>query len=305
MNINVFLCWSLPQLFLGDKLKRQLQGICKMGMNFLSFDVILRTIPLDERVGKVITLGVQSTSVGETLFNVLMWRHCDPSKRAFWKPKSEPYVFSAAIQKKLTVLKENQRYFDSFNKKDVSVDRFFLASGYHSVLSLDASNFEGADIVFDLNDDIAGTSLVESANLIIDAGTMEHIFNVPQVLANIHSLLKVGGYVFHAVPLNNYAGHGFYQFTPHFFKDYYTQNGYEICYFSICNHGPGRWGFSECEIGIDIEGQERFSSSSGQDLILVIARKTKVSTCTAKVQQGGYKEVWSKHANVHRENNEE
>lgn len=267
-----------------------------MGMNFLSFDVILRTIPVAERTGTVITLGVQAASVGETLFNVLMWRHCDPSNRAFWKPKSEPYPFLEATKNKLDRLKEKRKYFDFFDKKDVSINTVFLGSGYDNLLSLDASDFEGADIIFDLNDSINDSSMAGSANLVVDAGTMEHIFNVPGVLANIHGLLKVGGYVFHAVPLNNYTGHGFYQFTPHFFKDYYTQNRYEICYFSICTHGPGRWGFSECEIGIDLENQFRAPLGGDPILILVIAKKTAVSTCTAKIQQGGYRKIWDDHA---------
>lgn len=65
-------------------------------------------------------------------------------------------------------------------------------------------------------------------NLVIDSGTMEHIFDVKSVMNNIVQITKVGGYVLHLVPAQNFLNHGFYQFSPTFFYDFYTSNGFEI-----------------------------------------------------------------------------
>jgi SAM-dependent methyltransferase len=67
-----------------------------------------------------------------------------------------------------------------------------------------------------------------SFDAIYDGGTLEHVFDVPRALANIHSLLKVGGRVMHASPVSNYVDHGLYCFSPTLFWDYYAANGYEV-----------------------------------------------------------------------------
>jgi SAM-dependent methyltransferase len=57
---------------------------------------------------------------------------------------------------------------------------------------------------------------------------MEHIFDVPQVLRNIHAALKPGGRVFHMSPTSNQVDHGFYSFSPTFFADYYETNRWRL-----------------------------------------------------------------------------
>jgi hypothetical protein len=104
-------------------------------------------------------------------------------------------------------------------------DTLFLDCGWGSVVdSIDISNYEGANLVHDLN---VPLQLERKYDLIIDGGTLEHIFNVPIVLDNLSALLKVGGKVLHFSPANNQMGHGFYQFSPEFFASYYSSiNGF-------------------------------------------------------------------------------
>jgi len=64
--------------------------------------------------------------------------------------------------------------------------------------------------------------------LIIDSGTIEHIFDIKAVMENIINISKVGGYVLHITPTNNFLNHGFYQINPTFFSDFYTANGFKI-----------------------------------------------------------------------------
>lgn len=65
-------------------------------------------------------------------------------------------------------------------------------------------------------------------NFVLDSGTMEHIFDVKSVMSNIVRITKVGGYVLHLTPAQNFLNHGFYQFSPTFFYDFYISNGFEI-----------------------------------------------------------------------------
>ena len=104
---------------------------------------------------------------------------------------------------------------------------FFSHLGFDEIYSCDASNYEGVDYVFDLNQP-APPELANRFDLIFDGGTLEHVFHLPQSLDNIHQMLKVGGRVVHASPVSNYVDHGFYSFSPTLFCDYYTANHYRI-----------------------------------------------------------------------------
>src|SRR5262249_29348382 len=62
---------------------------------------------------------------------------------------------------------------------------------------------------------------------IVDAGTIEHVFDMRMVMANIVNLLAVGGTAFHVAPLSNWINHGFYQLSPCLFYDTYAANGFD------------------------------------------------------------------------------
>ena len=103
----------------------------------------------------------------------------------------------------------------------------FRALGFSSVESLDASDFEGARIVFDLNQATPPDTLRERFDVVINGGTLEHVFHLPNALANLHAMLRPGGRAIHLAPASNYLDHGLYAFSPAFFVDYYQANGYE------------------------------------------------------------------------------
>jgi len=91
---------------------------------------------------------------------------------------------------------------------------------------MDISDYEGADFIQDLNHPIPD-ELNEMFDLVIDGGTMEHLFDTKQCIENISRMIKVGGRVIHMQVSNNYSGHGLYQFSPDLFYDYYTVNKFE------------------------------------------------------------------------------
>lgn len=98
-------------------------------------------------------------------------------------------------------------------------DELLRACGAKQVSSLDASNYEGADVLHDLNKPCPD-DLRESFDTIVDAGTLEHVFQVITALGTLMSMVKVGGkLVLFDMPTNNLSGHGFYQLSPIFFSE--------------------------------------------------------------------------------------
>lgn len=106
-------------------------------------------------------------------------------------------------------------------------DQIFKNLGFNVIDSIDITNYEGANIVHDLNIPISD-SFISEYDLVFDGGTTEHLFNQITALSNIHKLLKTGGVVVHYTPANNYLDHGFFQPQPSFYYEYYLANGYEI-----------------------------------------------------------------------------
>jgi len=105
---------------------------------------------------------------------------------------------------------------------------FARALGAKNVRSCDASAYEGATFVHDLNQPIA-PEWEERFDVVIDGGTLEHVFNFPVAIANCMRMVKTGGHLILFTPANNYFGHGFYQFSPElFYRVLSAENGFEV-----------------------------------------------------------------------------
>ncbi len=87
------------------------------------------------------------------------------------------------------------------------------------VSSVDASDYEDATYVRDLN--IPLEPSFPEFDSVLDAGSLEHVFDVRVAFANVARCCKVGGQILHVLPANNQVGHGFYQFSPEFFFSLY------------------------------------------------------------------------------------
>jgi SAM-dependent methyltransferase len=110
----------------------------------------------------------------------------------------------------------------------MSGETLFRSFGFESVHALDYSDFEGAAIIHDLNDPDLPDALHGKFDVVIDHGTLEHVFHIPNALRNLFLLLKTGGRLIHAAPTSNFVDHGFYMFSPTFFFDFYVTNEWEI-----------------------------------------------------------------------------
>jgi hypothetical protein len=179
---------------------------------------------------------------------------------------------------------------------------FFRWLGFETVHSCDVSDYEKPNFVIDLNKAMAGWALgLQNYDVIYDGGTLEHVFHLPNALANIHDMLAVGGCIIHANPVNGYVDHGFYQLSPTFFYDYYTANGYrvEVCYLISTNivesNRPHVWEYaSSC-----LDATERHSKLpprvDGAEMwdLFFVATKLAESTCGIVPQQRSMNDLWS------------
>ena len=150
---------------------------------------------------------------------------------------------------------------------------FFKDMGFETVDSIDNSPFEGATIIHNMNKPIP---YMQPYDFILDGGTIEHIFNTPQVCENIINLLNVGGVYLSITPNNNFSGHGIYQFSPEFylsaFSEEYGMNVLEL-YLAKVGTGIEEW------INVNsYQGGRNTSSFHTNDEVYIIAIIQKVST---------------------------
>ena len=116
----------------------------------------------------------------------------------------------------------------SFPTNGYANDFLKLIAGASCVSSLDYSSYEDCDIVHDLNKPISA-ELRGRFDAVVDGGCLEHIFDVPTALHNYASLVKTDGSIIIATVANNHMGHGFYQFSPELFFNYFSvANGFDL-----------------------------------------------------------------------------
>lgn len=131
--------------------------------------------------------------------------------------------------------------------------------------------------------------------MIIDGGTIEHVFHIPNVLNNIYKMLRQGGRVIHLSPSSNHIDHGFYMFSPTLFGDFYTTNKFEINSFQLFRYTPLHhvepWEISDYVPGC-LDKVSFGGLDDGMYGICIIATKTKDSTGDIIPQQGSYINIW-------------
>lgn len=108
-------------------------------------------------------------------------------------------------------------------------DEFFKSVlGVESLVTIDNSDYEGAGVIHDLNLPLP-LNLANRFDVVLDGGTLEHVFNFPVAISNAMRMLRVGGTLFMSTPANNLCGHGFYQFSPELmFRIFAPENGFEL-----------------------------------------------------------------------------
>jgi hypothetical protein len=158
--------------------------------------------------------------------------------------------------------------------------------GASLVESFDYSSFEGATHLIDLN---RPAEIERQYDTIIDAGTLEHIFNAPEALRTFAKLCKVGGQVIHISPSNNFCNHGFWQLSPELFFSLYSEaNGFADTEVFMADVGEkGFW------YKLNPPRNGRWSDTTSPRALYSLVRTRKVRDVPAfSVQQAGYAVSW-------------
>ncbi len=161
--------------------------------------------------------------------------------------------------------------------------------GAISVRSVDASDYEKATYVRDLNLELEPD--FPQFDTILDAGALEHVFDVRTSFSNIARCCRPGGQILHVLPANNFIGHGFYQFSPEFFFSLYSKDrGFAETEVYLADLGrPNSWWKVLPPSGIS----RSTAMSSRETYTLVRTSKVSELRGTFPIQQSDYVDTWN------------
>jgi GR25 family glycosyltransferase involved in LPS biosynthesis len=170
-------------------------------------------------------------------------------------------------------------------------EALFRFLGSDSISALDNSDFEGADLIHDLNTPIP-SSLVGKFDCIFDGGTIEHIFDVPQTLENVHRMLAANGVFLSVNGANNFIGHGLYQFSPELmWRVFSREAGYEIETMYLMDDT----GFPNPRSLVDpakLGRRDQIRITSSRTYLMMAARKLSCLDHLPTVHQSDYAAAW-------------
>jgi len=125
-------------------------------------------------------------------------------------------------------------------------DRAYIASLLNaSTFTFDATDYEGADSVLDLNKPFDGQGaeeILSTANVVYDGGCLDNVFDPQMALRNLCSLLKPGGRIVNWACASNWPG-AYAMISPEWLLSFYAINGFSNVrvYVAIPTEGPGTW----------------------------------------------------------------
>jgi len=172
-------------------------------------------------------------------------------------------------------------------KRFVTDRTFFGALGAAEIHAVDHSDFEGADIVHDMNQPI-DQSLEGIADLVLDGSTLDNVHDPAVALMNYNRMLRAGGRVI-SINAGKPDVQGAYCGTPpEWFLDYYAANDYADCQVYVqLNFPAAKWQFPDdprrAFLAVDLRsaverGRAPELHHDGWAFTLVVAEKGPAST---------------------------
>jgi SAM-dependent methyltransferase len=186
------------------------------------------------------------------------------------------------------------RQLESLLAIDGYSEKFLMFLGARSIVAMDKSPFEGAQIIHDLNKPVP-SELKEKFDFILDGGTLEHVFNFPLAVENVKSMLRPGGLFVGINPANNQLGHGFYQFGPDLLWRVYSEDaGFKVEKMQLVPLSPT----AEPIDLVDKPGmRQEIGGTPHSTYIMVAARKSlNRPTEASDVFQTDYEAAWNRHS---------
>jgi hypothetical protein len=167
---------------------------------------------------------------------------------------------------------------------------YFEMLGINNYMDLDKFDSDNPGLLHDLNDPIPD-EYENKFGMIFDGGTIEHVFDIRQVLDNIVRMLKINGCVVHLCSYR--MDHGFFALSPTLLYDFYAANGFsdlrcflmEVDFSDITRTFNRRHRYVEYHYGMDLDW---LLKRKEEILIFFSARKIQVNKKLTIPTQGTY-----------------
>jgi len=167
---------------------------------------------------------------------------------------------------------------------------FFQRMGFQKVEALDVTTYQGAGLVHDMNTALP-TEHHGKWDWVFDGGSLEHIFDFPTAIRNCAALLKPGGLFITQCPVNNWMGHGFYQFSPElFYRTFAKAHGFRVRFAALVSH-TNPLVFHALKDPADTGKRLQFNPEERLSLLFVAEKG--VGAQIGEVQQSDYSVRWN------------
>jgi hypothetical protein len=197
-------------------------------------------------------------------------------------------------------LRENlSRFGHRVSEKDVEdmlanggyAEPFLRLLGAREVRSFDASSYEQATDVADFNRPVH-VRHKSRFTAVVDAGTLEHIFNFPVAIQNCMEMIEVGGHFVAITPANNFFGHGFYQFSPElFFRLFSERSGFRLQRMIVFEDIPTAKWFTVADPDA-VKSRVTLVNTRPTYLAVIAHKVASVPLFESVPQQSDYVEMW-------------
>jgi len=169
---------------------------------------------------------------------------------------------------------------------------FLKELGATHIDSLDATAYEGATIIQDLNE-APPHHLHQNYDVVIDGGTLEHVFNFPVAVRGAMECVKIGGRLISFTQCNNAMGHGFYQFSPElFFRILSPQNGFHMDQMILAEGSFGKVPWQIVSDPNDIKRRVELVNDVQSYLLISAKRTSDAPVFQSWPQQSDYAQAW-------------
>lgn len=193
-----------------------------MGLGATVVDAIVREHSYRPIHGDVLTIGRQTVYLSVQQYVDILREHgIDPTKERL---------------EKVTVDRETvcRRAGPAVGKELISDRSLFYLLGVDRVRALDHSDYEGAEVLHDLNKPLP-KQLESVADFIVDGSTIDNVFDTASALRNMAKLLRPGGRL---LLVNALSNHNEPYTVPSalWYIDYFVMNGFADCKVYIVLH---------------------------------------------------------------------
>lgn len=148
--------------------------------------------------------------------------------------------------------------------------------GAHDVRILDYFD-DRADLVHDMNQPLP-PGHQNAYGTFIDIGSIEHVFDTRQCLANMFDMVRVGGHIFMLTQCAGYFNHGFHLFSPECLVQAFEMNGFHL-----------EWVTYTTPTGLELDSPQWFKDV----MIWIVAKKTKELSRFVCPQQGRWEVIYN------------